>query len=301
MFSFFARLPVEVQDMIWDLALVGWPIAQFADIKRTPIGLLDLASNTHTPKNLAVTFCRSRAPADGDVPPALLTTCVRSRAAVMRYRPPVDCVEIAETRRPSYRRRGMVLAPAVSITSADLVVLAKDYWVSECQTFGIRAVEGLLHGEGNVHYLAVQCSAAPVHPDLLVSLRRATEGLLTAFPRLRVLYWVVEPNECAGGVRPWPECHWLPRYLAKYGGGGSGSDGDGGSSSPEPLHFQCGTRDFYELPVEHVAQLGGLEPLIHMLAYAMERGHRIIGVNVERQSFPSLRLMTWREMSTTTA
>jgi hypothetical protein len=133
-----------------------------------------------------------------------------------------------------------------------------------------------------------------------------------AYPELRVLFLIIELDELKSNDSPWSndmDCGMdrddlvLEKYLAEYERG-----------KVRPTCFRCGSREYFEVPAEQVARLGGLETVISMLERARnDRSHRegMVGFEAEEGSRSDVnsgeaedefweplryRLMPWRDV-----
>jgi hypothetical protein len=136
---------------------------------------------------------------------------------------------------------------------------------------------------------------------------------LMVYPELRVLFLIIELDELKSNDSPWSndmDCGMdgdddlvLEKYMAEYERG-----------KVWPTCFRCGSREYFEVPAEQVARLGGLETVISVLERARnDRGHRedMGGFEAEEGSRSNVdsgeaeeefweplryRLMSWRDV-----
>ena len=193
----------------------------------------------------------------------------------------------------------------------DLVILNKG-WEAQvkglCSPIHLQQIEipeqvrymGVSWESEITHNNGAEPSLAPVESRRPRGLVQRIGDLLVPYGRLAVLYLLVDPDVLsAANEQSWTATEdWsfggndeasLATYLAAYEEG-----------QIHPPSFWCGWREFYEVPAEQVARLGGLEDIIRLLEIVRVR-------RAERQDWARscaaagrepvrFRLMTWRDL-----
>lgn len=292
-FMLFTKLPAELQDLIWECAiLLRRPVAHLVQIKTTRwadgrliAGKPTKTSFHHPPED--------KAPVDhnGPIIAALLRTTTASRDVVRRlFRG--KGLELAVLRPPPASPPS---APLVQINVSDDLVVLEAAWHLHADRNTPLAMD-------RARYMAFP---APNTPRNRVRLRGDFEAL-TSIYNLRVVYAVIEPDalrEAAGVAWPereaWETAGWnggmdvtLDGFLSSYGDGG-------GPVGP----FVRGGREYYEIPAEEVRKLGGLQWIIADME-AMRCTQQTLGrlaydaEGARNKYWTRHRLMSWREVKT---
>ncbi|OTB10769.1 hypothetical protein K445DRAFT_16315 [Daldinia sp. EC12] len=296
-FPFFLRLPREVQDNIWTVAIDSSPpTAYFAGLELYEPNDEDdpdiVFRRLYQPHEL------SSAPPPSNTIESLLQTCKRSRAAVIRYRRKYQHICIStlayfedvsfhdydtSLRITTEAPLGINLDP-----SSDLLIL-DDSWRDE---YVLRA-RNEFHKQTGVRNVAVPWTEQSLltEEDALNIVFYA-EGIIQAFPSLEVLYVVVEPTELEEATGSWPyhdedpEMALKPYVENNYGEGGA------------PREFRVSGRQYFEVSPLRLTTLGGLRDLVLMLQdhrYCIIRqiGRRT-DYNADELAPFVVRVMTWR-------
>ncbi|KAK6956650.1 hypothetical protein Daesc_001929 [Daldinia eschscholtzii] len=296
-FPFFLRLPREVQDNIWKVAIdLSPPTAYFAELELYEPNDEDgpdiVFKRLYQPHELA------SAPPPSNTIESLLQTCKRSRAAVIRYRRKYQHICIStlayfeDVPSDDYDTslRTITKAPlGINLDpSSDLLIL-DDSWRDEyvlrgCNEFrkqtGIRNIA--------VPWTKQSCLTA----DDVLNILFYAEGIIQAFPSLEVLYVVVEPTELEEATGNWPyhdedpEMALKPYVENNYEEGGA------------PREFRVSGRQYFEVSPLQLTTLGGLRDFVLLLGdhrYCIIRhiGPRTDG-NVDELAPFVVRVMTWR-------
>lgn len=304
-FSSFAKLPLELQDLIWEFCVLQ-DTAHFARLRYS-----EFFNNVRggrprggsLPDRATLDLERTCAPHSiTETRTVLLQTTTRSRAAVLGQKEPVFL-----GRRCAVQKIKQSPLPGLPINAAADMVVLNDNWPGV--TVGLRAtVLQRVKSPNQLRYLAVPWS--PSHPESVdfkndgwQPLHRAIEKLLVLYWGLHVLYVLVEPEILQTSTQPWPEnMGWEPPYpggepvslegyLAAYVEGNS-----------HTTNFRSGNREYFEVPAEKVLHLGGLENII--CALEMLRNYRNTfnygpgaSATLESRKEPvKLRLMSWKRV-----
>lgn len=312
-FPQFSRLPFEIRDRIWELSVPPTPHAHFAELEglkiATPKDTNSVMSMRYPYKHV-IKLYRRHAPEGTrgitDVK-SILQVTRNSHAFALRhcgYLPRAD--EIVRL------RRGTTSLPEVSINGATDLVILEQGWDTQLVTLRhSRATRGLEEPK-RLHYIAVprtilakhDHSTEPSNRSLRPrSLKTGIYNLPYTFENLDVVYVLIEPDVLrVASEQPWTETRdWdedlngheisLETYLAAYKEG-----------QTHPRSFWCGWREFYEIPAEQVALLGGLEHVIQSLeGVRAERAERedarCFNAEGDAEGEPlRFRLMSWRDV-----
>lgn len=306
-FSLFAKLPLELQDLIWEFYLTpSRPIAHFARLELDsldpyvefkpdlPIVMLRVY-RSHPPSHLSDAYIRFERDA------TLLQTTSRSRALTRRLNPSrthslCSALLLKDPNVPDP-------LPSLRInTSTDLVILKDGYssYLLPCPGPGFDTTARYFR------YIAINL---PRYDPFSNSLKWAITNIIRVyFDVLDVLYVIVDPDVLRQSEdKPWKDSRSLnisshrfslERYLKAYT-----------ESNIRPPAFNCGTREYFEVPAGQIPKLGGLSTVIafldsaggmrlspdeRVLAEKRDAAHRgQIEVTCEPIRY---RLMTWREL-----
>ena len=302
-FPLFAKLPPELQDRIWELCIPA-PAAHLAELKlRTMVthqgAMTGYRQHLYLVRNYVDSDLLSRnSPA---VLKALLRTSPRACATVHRHLNAVAASEIErafireETPEAMTERVPPEYLPSIEIdASSDLVVLRHGWAGTVSHVVYNMAPRLLLEKPEQLRYLAVTW---PSRVDEL--LHTCLLGLLTAFFELSVLYVMIEPEVLRESEKPWGNRHWNFSVSLEYSLDGFLAAYQGGRVKPGP--FRCGKKEYFEIPVDHVARLGGLSDLISALELVRvkwlpsDTGMVFNGKELGKTREPMrVRLMSWR-------
>ncbi|KAL2132055.1 hypothetical protein VTI74DRAFT_4257 [Chaetomium olivicolor] len=309
-FTFFPRLPIELQDAIWNIAVTPAPTAHFACFQREK---KDRRYTSGVRRPWGAGSWRSRyylsiqrfLPPGLDNPPpwldVLRRVCRRSLAAVHRHEirllEPFQ-IEAGETQDP---KGDHLTLPPITIDSAlDLVILHPNWSntarrIAKPPEFALPEIRHPMKAQ--LRYLAIPW-CAPWAKWSKKPAREAVEGLLAPFFRLHVLYVVLEPEDLKAARRPCSSedeiC--VEEYVAAYKG-----------DHASPTSFRYGGRVYYELLPTEVQELGGLVGMMKVFNTVREKRNKPSRqrnsptINPEQgreakilRTAPSFYLMSWR-------
>lgn len=299
-FPYFAKLPLELQDIIWEFCILLDPpqTAHFALFKHVSILV---PPPTRRPEIKEIFHLERLPHTVVDSRTTLLQTTSRSRAIALRHHDTATPTESALLKASTKSNQRPL--PELRIDAAtDLVILAEDS-CRRAQRFSTAMMRPhLTYYPDMLRYLAVPWSPwDPSCPDdALQSLHGCISGLLRVYSTLHVLYVLVEPEVLQASKQPWPEnMTWdtgitgtdivsLDEYLAAY------VEGD-----IHPGGFRSGNREYFEIQPEQILQLAGLESIICTLETFRNltgsgRRSRALNIGRYRKEPVRLRLMSWK-------
>lgn len=307
-FTLFPKLPLELQDLIWEFYLLGPspPTAHFARIERDTPNEFRVEEKPDLPTEMLLVY-RSGPPSHlndayigFDRGATLLQTTSRSRALTRRLK--------ATQTHPLFPAlllkdpRFSVCCPSLRIdTSTDIIILNN--------VFNGHLLPGPPPGfDATAWYFRYIAINIPSYHLESKSLKYIIANIKSIYvDSLDVLYVIVDPDVLRQSEgQPWIDSRdlgimnhrfSLERYLKTYT-----------ESKIRPAGFKCGTREYFEVPAEQIPRLGGLSRVIALLDFAgslrqrpkerilAEKQKAIDRGEIEERSEPiRFRLMTWRE------
>lgn len=259
-FPSFLRLPLELQDLVWELSIPDSTpcTAHFTLLLPMVDAIEDVPS-----------LRRSRAPITGFEPypgfsrftalRTLLQTTSRSRAVSLRHADTFTPPPSATLReRPFYGAQPFL--PELRINVATDLIILEDDWYSEVRPLPESSIRQLLSSDP-LRYIAI-------------SNRNGHSGihrLLSAYEHLKVLYILVEPS-LFGPTED------ITTYR-------QGQNRPGG--------FWFGRREYFEITPE-IAELSGSRKVLDLHERFLEESDAIVGKKYEEPQM--VRLMSWRDV-----
>ncbi|KKZ63300.1 hypothetical protein EMCG_00283 [[Emmonsia] crescens] len=315
-FPQFSKLPFELQDMIWTLFIhISLGTAHYARLDeqmiRDPNSTGGVAFATDMPpfqlyltRSRISKFYSSRC----DSITTLLQTTKSSRVTAQRFlkaSPKASAGNCIPLDREFPYERIVIPLPALRINAFNNLIIfadiAHNIWGNMLHS---RPNISRYSQPGHIRYLAIP------FPVLKPSYRRSMQlrddvalilsALLEMFGDLHVLYVLIHPERLRSGMnKPWGKTDWsdpqnpditLASYLDAYGKISPIKCKNGGGI------YRCGQQEFFEVPAEQVAHLGGLEWLIGILAKTSVNFARRLRENENENESAKLRLMSWTDL-----
>ncbi|EQL02483.1 hypothetical protein OCS_01804 [Ophiocordyceps sinensis CO18] len=286
-FSPFSRLPLELQDLIWETSIPRpSAVAYKARLSLQPRHRNEdgsMGSNSKNKVHLDHVKPANRGSDFRSMLSALLVTCRRSSAvAILVY----NSIQPA----PEIRLRG--LGHPVNV-STDLVIV-QDGWQDVSRAFNALSARHL-EPRKTLRYVALELNA-----DLSRGLGfNSILGFLNICEDLHAFYFVLDPDYLPALQGPWlPEedRDWiaLSRYdepfLVRFFDAYKQAQG-----IQMPL-FRTGNREYYELGLDYVAQAGGLEEVAEYLFLAHQYFNSSFGEDADEEDLMHRKCMflSWR-------
>lgn len=289
-FTLFPKLPQELQDSIWELAI---PIGS----RRAYHIRLVYQTRWKTVEGLPISTTKYRfhlfnisSSMDYDEAVStmanLLITCRRASCIAIRT---------YSARQPAapFSLHGL----NYPINSASDLVVIQNGWQRSAREYSSQVRVPFEDQPKPLRYVAVEWPG-PGHDDGYFSHFNSLMGFLSLWDQLKAFYVVVQPDHLLASERPWAPSNEIDWGIAM------GPDPTWESfiadcskdSEDQDLVFYCHGREYYEVPTEQLCQYGGLEEVVGML----ERARWWCDGDVEDSERESndhpirFRILTWR-------
>ena len=333
-FPRFLRLPLEIQDRVWELSVptaapLAYPVrlsfrgTQPPFVRSLPPGAE--GEDDFGPSGVRLDLIGPAGFDRAETRAALarlLVTCRRASATALRvYDSLLRTAELftlwtparpgAPEIRPSRRRRTSTCASVVPLQldrARDLVVLQPG-WQEACVRFGGQALEHLKWPAPSLHNIGLRWDGPRPPGTQPYYTLYAINGLLGMWLERRAVYAVLHPEDLAAAEGPWRPASqrvWpappgadaeelsLEDFLDAYRDDDDDDDVPGGGGGGGPVTFRGTDREYYEVPAEQVARSGGLEEVVEMLETA--RVMCLPDEDDEDAREVRCRVMSWRRL-----